>query len=29
MNGEAERIGQILYGMASDMLKESNLPMKY
>ena len=29
MNGAAERLGQTLHGMASAMLKESNLPMKY
>ena len=29
MNRAAERFGQTLYGMASAMLKESNLPIKY
>ena len=29
MNGAAECLGQTLYGMASAILKESNLPMKY
>ena len=29
MNGAAELLGQTLDGMASDIIKESNLPMKY